>query len=1154
MRSQQALPAGPFDDRDEIRGGGASSLRIVGLGVLAFLILVSLLGASAARAANSFVPAGEITAGELTGPARIAVDQATGNVLVVDSAKNRVDVFDSSGPGAALLTTIGEADLAGPYGIAIDQSNGDVYVTDPGNELIRRYATDGLPTPTYTLDASYTGPAAGSGSGQVGSFASAIAVDPTDGDLLVADRGNNQVSRFTSAGAFVSSFDGSDSGSAFTHLEDVTLSPAGKIFVSDGEAAAGEPSRVLRFSNAGAFEATLRGSAASGDAYLAYDAADTELIVGDARNCFFCSVAFHVLDPTSGATLFDVSVPSEQLTGLALDPGSGRLYAASLQGEFFAPAKVAVLASQMHPGLAMNAPTPVTAFSVHLSGTVNPEGIATEYHFEVSKDGGTTWQKSPDASAGEGTSPIVVEADLTVEPNTAYVAKLVATNPEGAQDETPTQPFATVVQPPAVVTQAAGDVRETSAAINGTINPYGLQTTYYFEYGPTTAYGTKVPAGIEGTAGQGRVPKPFSRTLSGLTPGATYHFRLVATNSVGTSLGSDQAFTTPGAGTIATRAYEQVTPVDKQGSALFPHLGFFASSDGNAISYLSKTGSKSSAIFVRAAAFRGENDWGDRIDTDPPIDEGQGAFLTHLTMAVSQDFSHAFVVSNRALTSEGAGNTANLYRVDLSSGSYEFIGGSEVAGSFSSFTGTQTTNVFQAGAPDLSWIVFFSRNPLLPGAPSFGLYRWSVTDGLELISVLPDGEQSSATHATAYSRYDSVSADGSRMYFGAFGGSEEGVFLREGDGPTKAVSVSHVPGDPTTPQRAFLLGVNKSGRYAFLVSDSILTSDTPGDGTQTENPGHLYRYDASNGSLEYLGVNAYTYPLAGPDGLSFGALGVGDDGETVYFNERNEAGGLGPFSVWHKGVVHNILPGNLDLTDERRSPSGRYYVFYRTVEGVAQIARYDAETNETVCVSCLPDGTSAPGQLPAAGGFDTVVSDQHSRSVDNSGTVYFDTVESLVPADVNGVRDVYAWNGGTPTLISPGTGPFPAVYADASADGRDVFFTTDEQLVGRDNDRSTDLYDARVGGGFASQNPPPPSRCSGDDCVATPPASTGESFAAGSETVNGPGNVKAGKKSQACAKGKRKIKVKGKLKCVKKHKASQNKKHKASQNQKGGNR
>ena len=1127
-------------------GSGARSAGFLGLCAVVACLLAGLLGASVAQAANSFVPAGEISAGELTGPARIAVEESTGNVLVVDSAKNRVDVFDSSGPGASLLTTFGEGDLSGSYGIAIDQSNGDVYVTDPGNEQILRYETDGNPNPTYTLDAGYAGPAAGAGGEEVGSFASAIAVDPTNGDLLVADRGNNRVSRFDSTGAFVSSFDGADSpDGAFTHLEDVTLSPAGKIFVADGEVGAA-PSRVLRFSIAGAYEATLREPSGSGDAYLAYDAKHTELIVGDGRECFFCTVSFHVLDPASGNVFFDVSVPAEQITGLASDPESGRLYTAISRGEFFGSPKVEVYAPQTHPELVLNAPGSITDTSVHLSGTVNPDGVATEYHFEVSKDGGTTWQESAAGSAGEGTSPVAVEADLTVEPNTEYIARLVASNTDGAQDATSTQSFTTEVSAPMVEVLPASDLGEHSVVINGRINPFGLQTTFYFEYGPTTAYGTKVPADIESVAGNGHVTKSVSRTVSGLTPGASYHFRLVATNSAGTTQSADATFTTLPPGDAPVRAYEQVTPPDKHGAAIADHFGLQASADGNAISYLTKAGPNSSAIFTRAVAIRGSDDWSGRIDTDPPVNTISGGFLVHPTLAISADFTHALVTSNRALLPGAFEDGGNLYLKDLRTGSYQFIGGSNAVYAFSSYMSALTNNVFQAGAPDFSWIVFYSRNPLLPGAPNHALYRWSESGGLEVISILPDGDMTGIMHGSAMARYDSVSADGSRVYFGSYQGSEDGVFLREGNGPTKAVSVSHVPGDPATPQYAVLMGVSKSGRYAFFVSNAKLTSDAPDAGGNPEHPGYLYRYDASDEGLEYLGAKPYTYPLDGPDGriVNEASYGVGDDGETVYFDAQDEFGGIGPFSVWHKGEVHTILPEKLEQTEERRSPDGRYYVFSKTVDGVSSvIERYDADTNEISCVSCLPDGTPVSAEMPAAAGFDTVISNQHSRSVLDNGTVYFDTTASLVAADVNGTRDVYAWRDGSPTLISPGNEPINAYYADSSANGSDVFFTTGQKLVGRDNDRSTDIYDARVNGGLPAQSPPPSQECGSKDCRSTESGPPEASF--GSEGINGARNVHSRVK-KTCGKGKHKVKVKGKVRCVKRHKANKNKK--------GGNR
>lgn len=1117
MRSHSmAASAGPTE-----AGSVRNTVGLFGSLALAALLLVAILGVPAAHAANSFVPSGEITAGELTSLARIAVDEDTGNVLVVDSGKNRVDVFDSSGPGAGLLTTFGEGDLSGPYGIAIDQSNGDVYVTDPGDEQILRYSTDGAPTPTYTLDAGYTGPAAGTGSGEVGSFTSAIAVDPINGDLLVADRGNDRVSRFSSAGAFVSSFNGADSpDGAFTHLEDVVLSPGGKIFVTDGEAAAGAPSRVLRFSNAGVYEATLRDPAATGDAYLAYDAKHTELIVGDARECFFCPVSMHVLDPASGATLFDVSVPSEQITGLASDPGSGRLYAASQRGEFFAEPKVAVFASQMQPELVLDAPSPGTPFSVHLSGTVNPGGVATDYHFEVSKDGGASWQESPVSSAGEGTSPVAVEADLEVEPNTDYIAKLVATNTQGAQVATATQPFTTAVSVPGTKTLPASDLEETSAVINGSINPYGLQTTFYFEYGPTTAYGTKIPAEVEAPAGFGRVPKTFSRKLSGLTPGATYHYRLVSTSSAGTAESGDQSFTTLASGSVPVRAYEQVTPVDKEGATVIPNLSFLVAPDGHGFSYTTKGTSQNAPLEPRSLIVREADDWSRPIPTDLPTDQGFRAFFETTTQAVSDDFTKTFSVTNRALTPGAVQGGANLYIVDVASRSLRLIGSNPSPQAFQNFTGGQQIGKYLAGAPDFSWILFTSPDPLKPGAPEDAMYRWSEEDGLEIVSVLADGEPSKAAARV----YQPASADGTKIYYTALGGSEEGVFLREPGEPPVAIAVRpHMDPSPSTLLPPALLGTNKDGRYAFIGSFEALTADAlPPFGAG------LYRYDRVEDKIEYLGVQVKV-EISGINQMDRGSFGIGDDGNTIYFSSVDEEGEH-LLSVWHEGAFANIgqAPSRLGL---RISSDGRYLVFYED----GSLFRYDADPGTSTCVSCTQDGTPVP--------FD----DWLLRDVDDQGTVYFDSPAPLVSSDANGAIDVYAFGDGQYTLISPGNAPVDSLFAAISENGKDVFFTTTQKLVRRDNDQSLDVYDARVNGGFPAQNQTPGPDCR-TDCGALPP--TPPQGVGGSETLQGFGNAKAHAKKIKCGKGKRKQMVKGKSKCVKK----KSKKHKASTKKRGSSR
>jgi hypothetical protein len=92
---------------------------------------------------------------------------------------------------------------------------------------------------------------------------------------------------------------------------------------------------------------------------------------------------------------------------------------------------------------------------------------------------------------------------------------------------------------PNVTTGAATLISGHTATLNGTVNPYGLSTTYYFQWGRTTAYDNTTS---NLSAGSNWVDNPVTANLTGLILNATYHYRLVATNSKGTTYGSDLSF------------------------------------------------------------------------------------------------------------------------------------------------------------------------------------------------------------------------------------------------------------------------------------------------------------------------------------------------------------------------------------------------------------------------------------------------------------------------------------------------------------------------------------------------------------------------------------------------------------------------------------
>ena len=208
--------------------------------------------------------------------------------------------------------------------------------------------------------------------------------------------------------------------------------------------------------------------------------------------------------------------------------------------------------------------------SATLSGTVNPNGTDTSYFFQY----GTTTAygtNTPSAGAGAGTADEPASANLTgLAPSTTYHYRLVAMSSAGptlGADKT-----FTTTTPPAVTTGNVSQVTRSSAALNGTVNPEGQATTYYFRYGTTTAYGTQTSPASAG-AGNGAVG--VNATANNLSPNTTYHYQLVAQNAGGTSFGTDQTVTTTSSQAVVLGHEGFVSP----GSVVGVELGCFHGTD-----------------------------------------------------------------------------------------------------------------------------------------------------------------------------------------------------------------------------------------------------------------------------------------------------------------------------------------------------------------------------------------------------------------------------------------------------------------------------------------------------------------------------------------------------------------------------------------------
>ena len=193
-----------------------------------------------------------------------------------------------------------------------------------------------------------------------------------------------------------------------------------------------------------------------------------------------------------------------------------------------------------------NAPSTIGASSANVTGSVNPEGVETYYYYQygpTTEYGQSTASTGPGIDVGSGLSAVPAPATLVpLTPGVVYHYRLVAWNAEGTsygQDETFT---AVAGQSPLAVTGPASGVSVSEATISGTINPEGKETSYRFEYGTNTEYGTQAFGTVLPELGVQTV----ALSLRGLDPGTTYHYRLVVSSPAGTSEGADETFTTPG--------------------------------------------------------------------------------------------------------------------------------------------------------------------------------------------------------------------------------------------------------------------------------------------------------------------------------------------------------------------------------------------------------------------------------------------------------------------------------------------------------------------------------------------------------------------------------------------------------------------------------
>ena len=1037
------------------------------------------------------------------------------NSLAIDPADDRLFVnnpqqtneYASAAEGSALLTAKFGSGLGIPtrFSVAAYGATGDVYIAT-GSGTGRIYVLDPEGKEVLT---QITG--AGSPSGSFGASAGAIAVDQSNGHVLAFSPGE-AVKEYEPSGAFVAQF-GSSTALVTTDFG---------VAVDNG-----------------AF------SPNQGTAYLAYD--DT---------------APETYDLTAFGGLNYGEAPLA-ITGTASGIGGGE---------------------------------------ATLNATVDPRGFEVEecafqYTTQESYEAEAFASAEeapcdPDASKlGEGSGAVAVKAEIGgLDPEGRYRFRVVATNKYGSRDGDPG-----LFGPPLAQTEPAHPVLYTEATLRAEVDPSGLSTTYRFEYGTSEAYGhSTAPQAL--AAGDG--PLALEALLEGLAEGTAYHFRVLAENEAGASYGSDltlHTFARPGGGQCPNaayrvgpsaalpdcRAYELVTPPETNGYRPFwgssgPENGGFptdlAAAGGESLVFETEgplPDTEGNGVRNGYRAERTPNGWHSVLygPTYP-----QTSFLP-TAGGVSADQGYSFWAAKAGEHATGSldpeEGVANARYLALPEPGANPACGPEPGGRFELIgcgsEGTDPEAIGRFISPGAAHVIFLSAAHLEPGAPAKGttaIYDRSPGGATHVVSLLP-GDITPGGSAT----YLGVSADGSAVAFG-LGGT---LYVRRDDAQTLEAT-----GGPYT-----FAGLSGDGKRIFYADQEFNL-----EGSAPLPPAGLFVCDLQAGPCAGPGAHEPTEIAAGAVFVNVAA-----DGNRAYFTSTEElapgaeagehnlylwgaAGEAtsfvaildnadleGTYSLgqWVRGLdpKANGTASGPAIDPSRTTPDGQALLFQSHAPlsgydsaGHSEVFRYGAGEG-LACLSCGLEGTSA--------GSDAELQDEGIGSPTTSAlapianlsadgqTAFFTTAESLLPADVNRLTDVYEWRAGQVSLISSGQSDRSSFLYAVSASGEDVFFYTLEQLLGKDVPGSASLYDARVNGGFPEAGAEEP--CQGDACQGAgtpapallPPGSGGA----------GGGNLPAAKPAPRCPKGKHRVRRKGKTRCVAKHRKKvkhHRRKHRAHRN------
>jgi hypothetical protein len=986
----------------------SGSRRILAAGAVVTLIAVCWVKTAGAAVTHDFnaelsgnlsegVPSGSGASltGALSGVNALTVD--SGHLWIAEkragSTTTRVDEFDdSSGAFLQQLNEVGTLTTLDD-GIAVGHGAGEeeVYVgaAQEGQGVIAVFASG-------VLQATWNGadtPAGAFTQGEAQELKD-VAVDPltnplTDwaaGDVYVASESGSVVDVFKpEAGGkepakVVAQLTGickapgeECSGGEvvpFSQVSNVAVSPLnGEVFVVDSHQRIDifKPTAPSGYQYVG----ELIGPPPSGD----FERINSVAVDGSSNGDIYVSDGPQLIDEFSAAGLYLghlTGTPArafDSVESVAVDPVSHEVFVGDFDQEKVSGSVDAFGSDLVIPDVVTGAAEDVGAAEAMLTGSVNPqdEGSAScEFVYGTTSEFGQSVPCSEDVP--NGSSLVPVHANPTgLAPDTTYYYRLQASNANGTNPGEVAQNRSFTTGGPGLHGASVSKVTADSASLEVTVDPHGLATSVYFEYGPSTNYGDVVPAapGVAIGSGNGDV-EVVPENVEGLSAGSTYHYRVIVLSEVEPGVvksfvGSDQKFVTPtaagGSALPDGRQWEMVSPPEKHG-ALLDTIGqgrvTEASASGYAMSYVAsaptEAGASGFANLVQVLSTRGPGGWVSKdISTQHEAATGAGGgelrmFSTDLSSGVVQPIG-PFTPS---LSSEASEQTA--YVRDNSTGTLTplvtgcpSLGTAECAPSVEEHANVPPGTAFGEegqcpspppgnkekcgpeavdATPDLSHIVLKASAQLLHGSNSGGLYEWSDA------ALAPVSGEAGGNPNIGFENgvaKNAVSSDGSRVFWSELGGA---LYLRDMtlektvriDTPEEGAGEG-----PITPR---FQAASSDGSRVFFTDNQKLVKGAGGAGTTTAE-GDLYECEVAIEEGEpRCHLSDLTPALPGEDARVLDQIvGASEDGSWIYFvadgklapgavkgtcgAEGSPAGARCNLYLWHNGTIElvTILAG-----------------------------------------------------------------------------------------------------------------------------------------------------------------------------------------------------------------------------------------------------